>query len=69
MAIEAFWQDFLAHTNLDATTKYDSFHFCNDEKLANELLHLVLYQVAIKIPLTARAHSVTYSTHLRAKWY
>jgi len=30
-------------------------------------LELVLYQVAIKIILTARVHSVTYSTHPRAK--
>lgn len=41
--IEAYWQKFLTDTGRDETTKYyDSFHFCMDEKNANELLALVL---------------------------
>jgi len=43
MTIDSFWQGFLAHANLPATTTYyDSFHFCNSKELANELLKLVL---------------------------
>lgn len=40
---EKFWQEFLDKTGRDKSTKYfDAFHFCNDEKNANELLGLVL---------------------------
>ena len=43
MTIDAFWQDFLVHAGLDANTKYfDIFHFDLSEKVANELLQLVL---------------------------
>ena len=43
MTINTFWQEFLAAKNPDPSTQYySSFHFCNDEKLANELLALVL---------------------------
>ena len=43
MTVDAFWQDFLTATNRDPSTKYySSFHFCTDEKLANDLLDLVL---------------------------
>lgn len=43
MTVEAFWKQFLEDTGRDPETKYyDSFHFCLDEKWANELLHLVL---------------------------
>ena len=41
--INEFWQSFLNDTNLDKKTKYiESFHFEMTEKLANELLNLVL---------------------------
>lgn len=41
--INEFWQSFLKDTNLDKKTKYiESFHFEMTEKLANELLNLVL---------------------------
>ncbi len=40
---EKFWQEFLDKTGRDKSMKYyDAFHFCNDEKNANELLELVL---------------------------
>ena len=43
MDIDRFWQEFLGSTNRDPLLKYyDCFHFCHDEKLANELLELVL---------------------------
>ena len=42
-AQEAFWQKFLAASGRDSSTPcYDCFHFCLDEKSANELLELVL---------------------------
>ena len=42
-AQEAFWQKFLAASGRDSSTPcYDYFHFCLDEKSANELLELVL---------------------------
>ncbi|WP_234117588.1 ASCH domain-containing protein [Clostridium hydrogenum] len=41
--IDMFWKAFLKKTNRDETTKYlEAFHFELTEKLANELLHLVL---------------------------
>ena len=41
--INEFWQSFLKDTNLDKKTKYiESFHFEMTEKLAIELLNLVL---------------------------
>lgn len=41
--VELFWQEFLAANGLDSKTRYyESFHFCNDENSANELVHLVL---------------------------
>jgi len=43
MTIDEFWQLFLAKSNKDIATKYlESFHFELTEKLANELLELVL---------------------------
>ena len=43
MTIEEFWQDFLIYTKRDPDTQYyECFHFCMDEKSANELLELVL---------------------------
>ena len=43
MTVEAFWQEFLQKTGRPAGTKYlDAFHFELTEKLANELLALVL---------------------------
>ncbi len=43
MTIEAFWMDFLKHTNRDKDTRYfECFHFDLNEHLANELLALVL---------------------------
>ncbi|MCL2616668.1 MAG: ASCH domain-containing protein [Defluviitaleaceae bacterium] len=48
MTADAFWQEFLAAKGLDASTKhYDCFHFCNEEKLANDLLALVLSGVKV----------------------
>ncbi|HWL25431.1 MAG TPA: ASCH domain-containing protein [Ureibacillus sp.] len=41
--IDLFWKEFLAKTNRSEATKYfDVFHFELTEKLANELLQLVL---------------------------
>ena len=41
--IESFWSEFLEKKNLDKHTKYvEAFHFELNEKLANELLQLVL---------------------------
>jgi len=41
--IESFWSEFLEKENLDKHTKYvEAFHFELNEKLANELLQLVL---------------------------
>lgn len=41
--IERFWREFLVKTGRAKNTGYfDAFHFCNDEKNANELLELVL---------------------------
>lgn len=41
--LAAFWERFLSANNLPSETKYyEAFHFCNDEKNANELLALVL---------------------------
>ena len=43
MTIEQFWQEFLQKTGRPPeTTCFESFHFTNDERLANELLELVL---------------------------
>ena len=43
MTIDEFWQLFLTKSNKDIATKYlESFHFEFTEKLANELLELVL---------------------------
>ena len=43
MTIEEFWLEFLDKTGRDSNTEYyESFHFCMNEKLANELLNLVL---------------------------
>ena len=43
MKIEQFWQKFLEKTDRDPeTTYYESFHFTNEEHLANALLELVL---------------------------
>ncbi|HEX3023160.1 MAG TPA: ASCH domain-containing protein [Lachnospiraceae bacterium] len=43
MRINEFWQEFIQYTGIDKDTKYlESFHFELTEKLANELLHLVL---------------------------
>ena len=43
MTVDKFWQEFLEATNRDKNlTYYDCFHFCHDEKFANELLELVL---------------------------
>lgn len=44
MGIEEFWSKFLQETNREQNTKYiDCFHFELTEKLANELLELVLF--------------------------
>ncbi len=41
--VELFWKDFLMKTNRSETTTYlEVFHFEMTEKLANELLQLVL---------------------------
>ena len=41
--VDLFWNEFLKETKRPDTTKYlDIFHFEISEKLANELLHLVL---------------------------
>lgn len=41
--VDLFWKKFLVETNQNETTKYiDVFHFELTEKLANELLQLVL---------------------------
>ena len=43
LTIKEFWQEFLAATNKDSTTEYtEAFHFDLTEKVANELLALVL---------------------------
>ena len=43
MTVKEFWRQFLSETGKDPETKYlESFHFCLDEKSANELLELVL---------------------------
>lgn len=43
MNINEFWKEFLKVTNKDSSTEYiDCFHFELTEKLANELLELVL---------------------------
>jgi uncharacterized protein YhfF len=43
MTTEQFWQEFLEKTGRPPeTTYFESFHFTNDERLANELLALVL---------------------------
>lgn len=43
MNINDFWKEFLKSTNKDSSTEYiDCFHFELTEKLANELLDLVL---------------------------
>lgn len=43
MTIEQFWQKFLEQTGRDPKTNYyECFHFTNEERLANELLELVL---------------------------
>ena len=43
MTSEQFWQEFLQKTGRAPDTKYyECFHFTNDERLANELLQLVL---------------------------
>lgn len=43
MTIDQFWAEFLEEAGLDASTTYlESFHFELTEKLANELLRLVL---------------------------
>jgi len=43
MRIEEFWREFLKKTGRSPeTTYYESFHFTSDERLANELLALVL---------------------------
>ncbi|MEA4914386.1 MAG: ASCH domain-containing protein [Christensenella sp.] len=43
MTSEQFWQEFLEKTGRAPDTKYyECFHFTNDERLANELLQLVL---------------------------
>ena len=43
MTIEQYWQEFLQKTGRPPeTTYFESFHFTNDERLANELLELVL---------------------------
>lgn len=42
-SIDIFWNKFLKETNRNETVKYlDIFHFELTERLANELLHLVL---------------------------
>lgn len=43
MKIDDFWNEFLSNSNLDKETTYiEDFHFELTEKLANELLRLVL---------------------------
>lgn len=43
MGLNEFWEDFITRTNRSTNTKYiDCFHFELSEKLANELLDLVL---------------------------
>ena len=43
MTSEQFWQEFLQKTGRAPGTKYyECFHFTSDERLANELLQLVL---------------------------
>jgi len=43
MTTEQFWKTFLETTGRDPNTKYyECFHFTNEERLANELLELVL---------------------------
>ena len=43
MDAEIFWRVFLAETGRDENTKYlECFHFCLDERPANELLAMVL---------------------------
>ncbi|MGG7178389.1 ASCH domain-containing protein [Clostridium paraputrificum] len=43
MNIDKFWKEFLEVNNKDSSTEYiESFHFEMTEKLANELLELVL---------------------------
>ena len=43
MTSEQFWQEFLQKTGRAPDTKYyECFHFTSDERLANELLQLVL---------------------------
>ena len=43
MTSEQFWQEFLRKTGREPDTKYyECFHFTSDERLANELLQLVL---------------------------
>ena len=43
MTTEQFWQEFLQKTGRAPDTKYfECFHFTSDERLANELLQLVL---------------------------
>lgn len=41
--LDEFWNRFLEKTDRDkSTTYFEAFHFCLNEKLANELLELVL---------------------------
>jgi len=43
MTVKEFWQEFLCETGRNPNLSYlESFHFCLDEKSANELLELVL---------------------------
>jgi len=43
MTVKQFWEEFLCETGRDPKTGYlESFHFCLDEKSANELMELVL---------------------------
>lgn len=43
MSVSEFWKEFLKVTNKNKETKYiECFHFELTEKLANELLELVL---------------------------
>ena len=46
MTSEQFWQEFLQKTGRSPDTKYyECFHFTSDERLANELLQLVLMKL------------------------
>ena len=48
LSAEKMWQDYLSKNNItDTTLTYDSWHFCDNEKDAIDLVNLVLIKKKI----------------------